>query len=217
MSTNYVQSNQRGNLFANCLLGLAATLAIFLLLPLLHYLESVAKTKSNITIATTTELPPPPPPTDLPPPPKQTKDLDKPEMEEPPPPMTLDQLEMALNPGSGDAVGDFGFGDMGGDIDTLGDMKIFDLSEVDQQPQVIVMPEPVYPYQLQQSKTSGSCTVEFVLDDKGKIQRARAVKSTNRLFEQPAIDAVMRAKIKPARKDGKPVTCRVRIPIEFNI
>ena len=34
---------------------------------------------------------------------------------------------MALNPGAGDAVGDFGFGDFDTGIDAMSDMEIFDL------------------------------------------------------------------------------------------
>ena len=143
------------------------------------------------------------------------KEIEKPEMKEPPPPMTLSQLEMALNPGVGDATGDFGFGDFDEGIDALDGMQIFDLSDVDKRPSAISMTTPQYPYNLKQQKIKGRAVIEFVLDAKGKPQRVRAVSSTNKEFEQPAIDCVTRSIWDPARKDGKAVACRVRIPIEF--
>lgn len=141
--------------------------------------------------------------------------MDEPEMDEPPPPMTLSQLEMALNPGSGDAVGDFGFGDFNTGIDALEGMQIFSLADVDKKPAALVWVDPVYPYNMLQNKIRGSVTVEFVLDAKGKVHRARAIKSTHREFETPAIEAVQRSTWQPASKDGNPVACRVRAPVNF--
>ena len=129
--------------------------------------------------------------------------------------MTLAQLEMALNPGSGDAVGDFGFGDFDTGIDALAGMQIFSLADVDKKPTVLVQSTPLYPYSMQQSKTKGNVIVECVLTAEAKVMRARAVKSSHREFEDPAIQAVQRSTFSPAEKDGKPVACKLRIPIQF--
>lgn len=215
MSSNYVPSDQNGSYFLNGLFALVVTAALFGIMPLMQFLESQTR-DDKINLAIDNSIPPPPPPPeDQPPPPEDKKDIEEPKMDEPPPPMSLAQLEMALNPGSGNAMGDFGFGDFDADIDALDGMKIFSLADVDKRPAALFQSKPIYPYSLQQSKTKGSVTVEFVLDANGKVHRARAIKSTHREFEQPAIDSIMRSTWTPASKDGKPVACRVRAPIVF--
>lgn len=216
MSSNYVPSDQNGNQTINGLLGVLAALGIFAILPLMHLLGSWDSGGPNISTESAAVQPPPPPIDEPPPPPEQDKDMDEPEMDEPPPPMTLAQLEMALEPGTGGATGDFGFGDYGKEIDALAGMQIFNLSDVDQKPSALIMSKPQYPYSMQQSKQKGEVVVEFVLDPEGNVHRARAVKSTNREFEQAAIDCVIRSTWNPAKKDAKPVACKVRIPILFS-
>ncbi|MBC2608229.1 energy transducer TonB [Pelagicoccus albus] len=216
MSSNYTPSNQQGNFFANGMLAVLFTVGVFAILPFMQYLGKFANPGIQVATEDASVQPPPPPPEDQPPPPEEQQELDEPEIEEPPPPMTLAQLEMALNPGSGDAVGDFGFGDFNDKIDALEGMQIFSLADVDKKPSALVMSTPLYPYSMQQSKTRGSVTVEFVLDPDGKVHRARAIKSTHREFEEPAIQCVQRSTWNPASKDGKPVACKIRIPIQFS-
>ncbi len=216
MSTNYKSSNQDGNLFANGTLGLLFTAAIFVVLPAMHILGQITLDAREVVAVDANDQPPPPPPEDLPPPPEENEELEKPEVEEPPPPMTLSQLEMALNPGSGNAMGDFGFGDFNTGIDALGDMEIFDLRDVDKLPRALFQVEPNYPYSLKQAKISGWVQLEWVIDANGKVLKPRVVKSSHREFNQPAIESIMRSKWSPARKGGKPVAVRVTQRMDFN-
>ena len=216
MSTNYKSSNQDGNLFANGTLGLLFTAAIFVVLPAMHILGQITLDSREVVAVDANDQPPPPPPEDLPPPPEENEELEKPEVEEPPPPMTLSQLEMALNPGSGNAMGDFGFGDFNTGIDALGDMEIFDLRDVDKLPRALFQVEPNYPYSLKQAKISGWVQLEWVIDANGKVLKPRVVKSSHREFNQPAIESIMRSKWSPARKGGKPVAVRVTQRMDFN-
>ncbi len=216
MSTNYKSSNQDGNLFANGTLGLIFTAAIFIVLPAMHILGQISLNTREVVTMDASEAPPPPPPEDLPPPPEENEELEKPEVEEPPPPMTLSQLEMALNPGSGNAMGDFGFGDFDSGIDALGDMEIFDLRDVDKLPRALFQVEPNYPYSLKQAKISGWVQLEWIIDENGKVLKPRVVKSSHREFNQPAIESIMRSKWSPARKGGKTVKVRVIQRMDFN-
>ncbi len=215
MSSNYTPSNQQGNMISNAGLSILFTIIVFLFMPFMHFLENAARETEKVEVTTNADIPPPPPPEDQPPPPEEQKDVDEPEMEEPPPPMTLAQLEMALNPGSGDAVGDFGFGDFNSGIDALEGMQIFSLADVDKKPSALVMQTPMYPYSMQQSKTKGWVVVDFVLDAEAKVHRARATKSSHREFEEAAIQCVQRSTWNAAAKDGKPVACKARIKIDF--
>jgi protein TonB len=216
MSTNYKSSNQEGNFFSNGLLGIAFTALIFVVLPAMHILGQITMENREVATNDASEAPPPPPPEDLPPPPEEQEEQDKPEMEEPPPPMTLSQLEMALNPGAGNAMGDFGFGDFDTGIDALGDMEIFDLRDVDKLPRALFQVEPNYPYSLKQAKIGGYVDLEWVIDVNGRVLKPRVVKSSHREFNQPAIESIMRSKWTPARKDGKPVAVRVKQRMDFN-
>ncbi len=216
MSTIYNSSNQDGNFYANGTLGLVFTAAGFIVLPAMHILGQITMETGEITTSDASDAPPPPPPEDLPPPPEGTEELEKPEVEEPPPPMTLSQLEMALNPGSGNAMGDFGFGDFDAGIDALGDMEIFDLRDVDKLPRALFQVDPNYPYSLKQAKIGGWVQLEWVIDDTGKVLRPRVVKSSHREFNQPAIESVMRSKWSPAQKGGKAVAVRVTQRMDFN-
>lgn len=216
MSTNYTASNQNGNFFSNGLLGILVTAGIFIVLPAMHILGQINLETREVATADASEAPPPPPPEDLPPPPEEQEEQDKPEMEEPPPPMTLSQLEMALNPGAGNAMGDFGFGDFDTGIDALGDMEIFDLRDVDKQPRPLFQVTPNYPYALKQAKIDGWVQLEWVIDAEGRVLRPTVVKSSNREFNQPAIESIMRSKWSPAEKNGKPVAVRVTQRMDFN-
>lgn len=215
MNSNYVPSNQNGNFSFNAFFGILITLALFGIMPLLQFIEARANNGPNLAADDASVQPPPPPPDDQPPPPDNEDEVDEPEMDEPPPPMTLSQLEMALNPGSGDAVGDFGFGDFNTGIDALAGMKIFSLADVDKLPRAIFQSKPQYPYSLQQSRTKGSVTIQCVLTAEGKPIQVRAVKSSHREFETPAIESVRRSTYSPAKKDGKAVAVKIRVPVNF--
>lgn len=199
----------------NGVLAIVFTVAVFAILPFMQYLGKFANPGVQVATEDSSVQPPPPPPDEVPPPPEEKEKQEEPEMKEPPPPMTLSQLEMALNPGDGGGVGDFGFNDFKTGIDSLEGMQIFSLADVDKKPSALVMSEPLYPYSMQQSKTKGRVVVDFVLDAQGKVHRARATKSTHREFEEAAIQCVQRSTWIPASKDGKPVACKVRIPIDF--
>ncbi len=216
MSKNYIPSDQHGLAFINGTSGLIITIMIFAFLPIINMLDSMEFGGPKVLTEDAAIQPPPPPPEDTPPPPEERDEIDEPDMQEPPPPMTLAQLEMALNPGSGNAMGDFGFNDFNADIDVAGDMMIFDLKDLDEQPRALYQVSPTYPYALQKARVSGWVDVEWVITPEGKVIRARVIKSSNREFEQPTIDAIIKSKWKPGKKDGKAVNSRVKQRIGFN-
>jgi len=76
---------------------------------------------------------------------------------------------------------------------------------------------PDYPYELKKAGISGVVSIQFEVDEQGNVQDPVIQKSSNREFEQPAINAVKRWKFKPARKDGVPVKMKVAIPLQFNL
>lgn len=94
---------------------------------------------------------------------------------------------------------------------------VFDLNNIDQAPTLRSHVPPDFPLELRRSGTSGSVTVEFVVDRDGNVASARAVEASHTAFESPAVNAVRRWKFRPGKKDGRVVNTRVRQVINFNM
>ncbi len=215
MSKNYIPSDQNGLTIVNGTLGILITAVIFAFLPIINMLDSYEFGGPKVLTDSAAIEPPPPPPEDTPPPPEEQDDTEDLEMEEPPPPMTLAQLEMALNPGSGGAMGDFGFNDFNADINAADSMMVFDLKDLTKKPQATFQVAPIIPYAMQKARIKGWVDLYWQITPDGKVIKARVDKSSHREFEQPCIDAIMKSKWKPGEKDGKAVTCQVTQRIEI--
>ena len=102
-------------------------------------------------------------------------------------------------------------------VATLGGTQIFDPSMLDQQVEARFRVPPRYPYEMNRAGISGSVEVEFIVDANGDVRNPVVIKSTNREFEQPAIEAILKWKFRPGRKSGHAVASRVRQEIAFNL
>jgi protein TonB len=96
-------------------------------------------------------------------------------------------------------------------------VEIFDISKLDQIPQVTYQPAPNYPFEMKRAGISGSVLVEFIVDTNGDVRNAFAVKSTNPEFEPAAVQAVSKWKFRAGRKGGRAVNSRMQVPIAFNL
>ncbi len=76
---------------------------------------------------------------------------------------------------------------------------------------------PKYPPEMRREGTAGLVTVSCLIDEKGNVQDPKVEKSSNDAFSQPALDALLKWKFKPAKKAGTAVAIRVNIPIQFTI
>jgi protein TonB len=99
----------------------------------------------------------------------------------------------------------------------LGGPAPFDLSKLDRVPRATVQRPPNYPAGMKQSGTSGSVTVEFVVDTDGHVVQVEAIRSTHREFVEPALRAVRTWQFEPGKRNGKPVRFRMAVPIEFSL
>lgn len=59
--------------------------------------------------------------------------------------------------------------------------------------------------------------VGFIVNVNGDTQDVYAIKSTQREFEAPAIQAVQKWKFRPGKRQGKAVNTRMQVPIVFSI
>jgi TonB family protein len=72
---------------------------------------------------------------------------------------------------------------------------------------------------MQQAGISGSVDVQYVVDITGHAEPSswKVLKSTNKAFEEPAREAIMKAVFKPAKIRGQAVRQLVQQRISFNI
>jgi protein TonB len=94
---------------------------------------------------------------------------------------------------------------------------LFDISNLDQVPQPRVQVQPQYPFEMRRAGISGEVLVAFIVGTTGDVVDAYAVKSTQREFEAPAVQAVLKWKFRPGRKSGRAVNTRMQVPIVFNL
>jgi len=76
---------------------------------------------------------------------------------------------------------------------------------------------PDYPLELRAAGVEGEVLVEYIVDIRGVVVQARAVKSTHEAFAEPAVNAVRAWTFEPARKAGVPVITRVQQTVTFNL
>ena len=193
--------------------SLVITLLIFMILPFTQIFSSMSR-RLELIRPVEVAMPPPPPPKE--PPPEEKKPEEKPEMKEKIKPLTLSQLELILNPGTGGALeGDFGL-DFGLVPDTIEEMKIFELYEVDKEPQLVYEPMPLYPAKLYRDRVEGSVTIVFVVDERGNVTSPHVTRRSGyREFDDAALTAVSKYKFTPGIKDGQPVRVRYERTITF--
>jgi protein TonB len=95
--------------------------------------------------------------------------------------------------------------------------NLFNISQLDQIPVARYQPQPVFPYEMKRSGTSGRVTVGFICDSDGNVSEPYVMNSSHREFDFPAIQAVSKWKFKPGRRGGRNVNTRMSQLIEFNI
>jgi protein TonB len=167
------------------------------------------------------DLSPPPPPPDEEQREEEPPPEPPPELVEEAPPLDLQQLELALNPGFGDAM----FGDVGvkltshvaaatGEEDEID--RIFSMADLDQRPRVLFQAMPSYPPELRRSKRQGTVYIVFLVDKLGRVTSPRVEKTTDPAFERPALEAVTQWKFEPGVRNGEKVQFKMRVPISFN-
>jgi protein TonB len=201
--------------------GFVLACAVFLTLPLTQMFAKTGEPAPPMqTVAAFTPPEPPPPqpkPKEQPPPDRAAAaDKPKPRLEKPQKPITLRQLEIALNPQMADAIRgdfDFDFNMTAGPV--ISNFKVFELAEVDEPPVPVARVPAVYPRSLRRSRIDGQAVIRFIVDESGATRDARAIESTHPAFATAAIAAVNRSRFKPSKKGGKAVPVWVQAPYRF--
>ena len=84
-------------------------------------------------------------------------------------------------------------------------------------PQVRSWVPPVYPPEAVDKKLEGRVQVRFVIDETGAVTKARAVHSSNPVFEAAAVQSVRQWRFEPAIADGRPVAKCMDVLLPFQL
>jgi len=104
-----------------------------------------------------------------------------------------------------------------GPVASAGLTKVFDLKNLDQQPEARIKQKPVYPFEMKRQAMTAEVLVEFVCDSNGDVRDAHVLKSDNIAFNAAAIDAISKWKFRPGKKGGHTVAARMQQPFVFSI
>lgn len=73
-----------------------------------------------------------------------------------------------------------------------------------------------YPPALRNAGQSGRVVVRFMVDEAGRVRDPRVLRSSDRNFDAPTLEAVRQLRFHPARLNGRPVRVWVEQPIDWN-
>jgi len=84
-------------------------------------------------------------------------------------------------------------------------------------PSIISKVEPEYSEEARKAKWQGTVVLSLVVDDKGRPQNLKVVRSLGLGLDQKAIEAVAKWLFKPGMKDGKPVAVIATVEVNFRL
>jgi protein TonB len=192
------------------------TLVFFLVLPFIQAISKPPASDLQVVGIDTASLPPPPPPMEEEPEEEEPEEEPPPELEDEAPPLDLSELELALGGGIGDGWMNADFaaklGTMGGGGDSMD--ALYSIADLDQKPRVIHQPGPVLNAKLR-ARAPGKVDIIFIVDPQGRVENPIVRRSTDPIFEAPALSAVKQWKFEPGKRNGEPVRFRMLVPITF--
>jgi protein TonB len=86
---------------------------------------------------------------------------------------------------------------------------------VEKDPQIVRLEKPEFPGFVWKMGIEGQVVVRVLIDPNGKPLDSQILKSSNSVFEQPVIDAVMKSQFIPAQMGQGPVAAWLTIPFKF--
>jgi len=95
---------------------------------------------------------------------------------------------------------------------------IFELNDVDLEPEPLLQSPPFYPLQAKSRGIEGEVVLMFIVNTEGLVEHVEVISSKNgEYFIESAISAVKRWKFKPGKYQGEVVPVRVQLPLSFDL
>lgn len=95
--------------------------------------------------------------------------------------------------------------------------KIFDISQLDRQPQPIIQQAPIFPFELKKEYAESNVLVGFIINTKGDVVSPYAIRADNHRFAEAALVAIAKWKFRPGYRGGRPVNTRTQIEVRFRV
>jgi len=94
--------------------------------------------------------------------------------------------------------------------------RVGKLGELDQAPRPTRTVQPRYPSELASQNISGRATLDFFVDETGKVRMPTRVRSDHDQFAEASADALMEWQFAPVTRHGQPVIVEMRQEFIFN-
>jgi len=97
--------------------------------------------------------------------------------------------------------------------------QVFDLSVVQERPELLSAPTLEYPPKLKRARVEGRVVVQAILDTTGRVEPAslQILSTPDSGFAGPVRNYMLHARFSPARNYGQAVRVRLTQPIDFRI
>ena len=77
--------------------------------------------------------------------------------------------------------------------------------------------EPEFSDEARRERHQGECVISMIIDAQGNPQNPRVVSGLGMGLDEKALEAVLKYRFKPAKKDGKPVPVRISVMVNFRL
>jgi periplasmic protein TonB len=94
---------------------------------------------------------------------------------------------------------------------------VFNISDLDRQPEALVQTPPLYPYALKREGATATVRVQFIVDSDGHVVNPVVIDSTHSGFNDAAMQGVSKWKFRAGMKGGRRVNTRMEVPILFKV
>ena len=209
----------RSELALSILLGVGFAFTLFVLMALAQMLGEATVPESEIVETIVAYTPPEIEDIEEEAPPPPEEEEAPPELESEPPMLSLAQLDIALNPGTGGSLaGDFQMPTIQATSSSLGTEDFVDFSELDQTPRPVDGGRCLsLPRRLKRKKVSGTVSVLISIDERGKVLDAEIASSNLPDFNNFYLGAVKKCTFSAPTRAGEPVKARANFPIAVNL
>ena len=100
-------------------------------------------------------------------------------------------------------------------VSTAPTKDIFEIAEVDTEPDALVRIAPIYPPELKKQRFTGTVNVQVDVDEAGNMTNLKILNSAHPDFTAAVLKAIPQWKYNPGIKDGVPVKTRIHLPMKF--
>jgi TonB family protein len=189
---------------------------LFLVIP---FTQSLIDVEKEISTFREVIIIPPPVIDDLVPPeeiPEEVLEEPLPELEQELQELSLNQLEISLNPGIGDALSmGIKSHNLQTQVNVIGDIKqIFTFKDLPQAPRRLNMPSFTFPSTLiKKGVAVGTVVLLVEINPKGRVEVLEILSSTHKSLEGVAVSFARRSRFTIPKIDGVPRTVRGNYPV----